>query len=200
MRKANVKSIVRKVRCTIEHHPILILVLFILILHLFSHHDLANADEEYIQSLTPNGQAIERNDEKYHMPFAGEPLHFEFMGRSIDVAARDRGNKTFLDLCRNIYVPNFADKTATLWGDLYIKRTWKKTRLLVIASVLENEAEGVWSLGNFEVIGRFENYIDPFGETGFLHNQDVDQSTVRWGTLSGFIGAGLRLPRLSLPG
>jgi hypothetical protein len=179
MRKANVKSIVRKVRYAIEYHPILFLVPFILILHLFSHHDLANADEEHIQSLTPNGQAIEKNDEKYHTPLAGEPLHLEFMGRSIDVAARDRGNETFLDLCGNIYVPNFADKTATPWGDLYIKRTWEKTRLPVIASVLENEAEGLWSLGNFEVIRRFENFIDPFGEAGFLHNQDLDQSTVR---------------------
>jgi hypothetical protein len=121
MRKANVKSMIRKVRRTIEYHPILILLLLILILHLFSHHDLSKADEEHVQPLTPNGQAIEKNDEKYYTPLTGGPLHLEFMGRSIDVVARDRGNEMFLDLCGNIYVPNFADKTATPWGDLVYK-------------------------------------------------------------------------------
>jgi hypothetical protein len=188
------KTMVKRVFCTIEPLPILFLALFIVILHLWFHHDLAIADEGLTQASTSNSPATGKTDEQYHTPLAGEPLHLEFLGKSIDVPARDRGNEAFLDICGTIYSRDFADTIAIPWGELYIKRTWGKTHLLVIASGLENEVEGARSLGNFEIIGRFENYIDPFGETGFLHNEDVDQSNVKWGTLSGFFGAGLRYP------
>jgi hypothetical protein len=184
----------KKVFCTIGHLPLLILIPFLLILPLWPHHGLAIAGEESAQSSTPNGPVAAKTDRKYHTPLAGEPLHLEFFGKSFDVPARDRGNETFLDLGGIVYAPDFADTTATPWGELYIKRTWTKTRLLVIASGLENEVEGAESLGHFELIGRFQNYIDPFGETGFLRNEDVKQSDVKWGTLSGFFGAGLRYP------
>jgi hypothetical protein len=188
------KGIVRKIYCACEHFPILFLVLFIVILHLWSHHDLAIADEELTQASTSNSPAAGKIDEQYHTPLAGEPLHLKFMGRSIDIPARDRGNETFLDLGGTIYTPDFADATASPWGVLYIKRTWERARLRIVASGVENDLEGVMSLGNFEVIGRFENYIDPFGAAGFLHNEDVQQSSVKWGTLSGLLGAGLRYP------
>jgi hypothetical protein len=188
------KGIVRKVYCAIEHLPILILVLFIVILHLWSHHDLAIADAEHTQSSTPNSPAAEKTEEKYHTPLAGEPLHLEFMGRHIDIPARDRGNETFLELGGTIYAPDLADTIADPIGVLYIKRTWEKARLRIVASGLENDAEVVRSFGHFEFLGRFENYIEPSGEAGFLHNEDVNQSSVTWGTLSGFFGAGLRYP------
>jgi hypothetical protein len=156
--------------------------------------NLAIADEEQAQSSTTNDAAAEKTAKDYHTPLAGEPLHFEFMGRSINIPARDRGNETFLEIGGSIYVPDLVDTTATPWGVLYIKRTWEKARLRIVASGLENDLEGVMSLGNFEVIGRFENYLDPFEEAGFLHNEEVKQTTVNWGTLSGFLGAGIRYP------
>jgi hypothetical protein len=77
---------------------------------------------------------------------------------------------------------------------LYLKRTWERARLRIVASGIENEAEGAKSFGNFEFLGRFENYTDPFRQAGFRDNEEVKQSSVKWGTLSGFLGAGLRYP------
>jgi len=195
-KRRKMKSTVEKISAESEHLPFLILVLVILVLPFWSEHNFAFADQEHTQAIPsePNDPAAEKTDEKYHTPLAGEPLHLELMGRSIDIPARDRSNERFLELGGTIYVPDITDTTLIPAFGLYIKRTWERARLRIVASGIENDVEGAKSFGNFELLGRFENYTDPFSEAGFLHNEDVKQSSVKWGTLSGFLGAGLRYP------
>jgi hypothetical protein len=189
-----IKTMIKKVAGEIEYLPILILVLLILIFLFWSKQDLAFADQDHTQDSAPDGPAAEKTDEKYHTPLAGEPLHLEFMGRSIDIPARDRGNETFLELGGTIYSPDIADTTATPMFVLFMKRTWERARLRIVASGIQNDVEGAKSFGNFEFIGRFENYTNPFTEAGTLRNEEVKQSSVKWGTFSGFLGGGLRYP------
>ena len=168
--------------------------LVLVILPLWPNYDLAFADQESAQAIRSgsNDQAIEKIDEEYHTPLAGEPFHLEFMGKSIDIAARDRGNVNSLELGGTVYVPDIKEITAVPLFALYIKRTRENGRLRILASGIENEVSGAKSFGNFDLLGRFENYTNPFGETGFLRNEEVKQSSVKWGTLSSFLGAGLR--------
>ena len=189
------KSTVKKISTEIEHPSIPILVLVILIFPLWSKPSLAFADQEQPQEIRsePNA-AVEKTDEEYHTPLAGEPFHLKFMGRSIDVPARDRGNVSSLELGGAVYVPDITDTTVIPMFALYMRRTWERTRLRIVASGIENEVEGARSFGNFDLLGRFENDTNPFSEKGFLHNEEVEQSSVKWGTLSGSLGAGLRYP------
>lgn len=190
------KGMIRKISAEIEHLSIPILVLVILIFPLWCKPSLAFADQDQPQEIRsePNRPAVKKTDEEYHTPLAGEPVHLEFMGRSIDIPARDRGNVRSLELGGTVYVPGITDTTIIPMFALYVKRTWESARLRIVASGIENEAEGAKSFGNFDLLGRFENYTSPFSETGFLHNKEVKQSEVKWGTLSGLLGAGLRYP------
>jgi hypothetical protein len=190
------KSTGKKISSQIEYLPILILVLFLLIIPFYSPHDLAFADQEITQTThsSPDEPAAQKADEQYHTPLAGEPLHLEFMGRSYDIPPMDRGNQTSLEIGGAIYLPDITDTTFIPMFALYVKRTWESARLRLIASGIMNEVEGAKSLGNFELLGRFENNTNPFRETGFQHNEEVEQSSVKWGTLSGFSGIGLRYP------
>ena len=94
------KSTLEEIFAAIEHLPIFSLVLALLILPFWSKHDLAFADQEQLQGIhsEPNGPASKKTDGEYHTPLAGEPFHLEFMGRSIDIPARDRGNERSLEL------------------------------------------------------------------------------------------------------
>ena len=167
-----------------------------MIVPFWSKHALAFADQEHTQAVRsePKDPAAEKTDQKYHTPLAGEPFHLEFMGRSIDIPARDRGNERSLELGGSVYAPDITDTTLIPMFALYVKRTWERARLRIVASGIENEADGAKSFGNFEFLGRFENYTDPFREAGFWDNEEAKQSSVKWGTLSGFLGAGLRYP------
>jgi hypothetical protein len=69
------------------------------------------------------------------------------------------------------------------------------TRLRAVASGVVNEVDVARSFGNFELLGRFENYTIPFfSEKGIQNNNEINQSSVKWGTLSAFFGTGLRFP------
>ncbi len=191
-----VRSMVKKICAEIDHLSLPILVLVMLISPLYSKPGLAFADQEQPQGIRsePNRPAVMKTDEEYHTPLAGEPIHLEFMGKSVYIPSRDRGNVTSLELGGSVYVPQMIDSTVIPMLALYIKRTWERARLRIVASGIENDAEGAKSYGNFDLLGRFENYTNPFSETGFLDNEEVKQSSVKWGTLSGFLGAGLRYP------
>jgi hypothetical protein len=190
------ECMIEKISAEIEHLPIFILVLVILILPFRSKHDLAFAGQEHTQAIHSglNDPEAKKTDGKYHTPLAGEPLHLELMGRSIDIPARDRGNQSSLELGGTIYVPDITDMSLIPMFALYIRRTWERTRLRLVASGIVNDAEGAMSFGNLDFLGSFENYTNPYREAGFRRNEEVKQSSVKWGTLSGFLGLGLRYP------
>jgi hypothetical protein len=161
-----------------------------------SKYDLVFADQEHSQTThsEPDEPTVKKNNKEYHTPLAGEPFHLEIMGRGIDIPARDRGNQGSLDLGGIIYAPDITDTTLIPIFALYIKQMWEKARFRLVASGIVNDVEGAISFGNFELLGCFENNTNLFRETGFRYNEEVEQSSVKWGTLSGFLGAGLRYP------
>ena len=125
------KSTVEKISIEIKHLPIFILVPIITILSFRSKHDLAFADQEHLQAIRsePIDPEVKKTDEEYHTPLAGEPLNLEFMGRSIDIPARDRGNQNSLELRGILYTPDITDANLIPMLALYIKRTWERARI-----------------------------------------------------------------------
>lgn len=140
------------------------------------------------------GTGTQSDDGEYHTPLAGEPFHTIFFGHPIDIPRRDRGNQTALELGGGLYAPNLGDTAAFPILALYLKRMRADIRLRVVGSGFVNEVDVAKSLGNFELLGRFENSTIPFGETEIQNNINVQESSVEWGTLSAFLGAGLRFP------
>ncbi len=190
------KGTVKEIHPRVEHFSIPIFLLVLLILPLWSEHEYVFAEQEETQTLAsgPSEPVPQETDGEYHTPLAGEPLHLNFMGRSIVIPARDRGNLTSLELGAISYFPALSDTNLAPLFALFMRRTWEKARLRIVASAFVNEADGAKSFGHPELLARFENYTIPFSEKGFLRNKEVDESSLKWGTLSGFLGAGLRYP------
>lgn len=185
---------VKEIRVRIEPFLLPILLLILLIFPFWSKPEFAFADQEPTQTVDsgPSEPAPQNIDGKYHTPLAGEPFRLNFMGRSIDIPARDRGNLTSVELGGTVYFRELADTTFDPIFALYMRRTWESARLRFVASGVVNEADGAKSFGSSELLARFENYNIPFSETGFRRNEEVRESSLKWGTLSGFLGAGLR--------
>ena len=195
-KRRTIKGTVKEIRVGIEHFPLPVLLLILLIPSFWSKQGFAFAEQEATQTTAsgPSDPAPQDSDGKYHTPLAGEPFHLNFMGRSIVIPARDRSNLTSLELGGNIYFPELADTTLDPIFALYMRRTWERARLRIVASGVVNEADGAKSFGHSELLVRFENYTIPFSETGFRRNEEAKESSLKWGTLSAFLGAGLRYP------
>ena len=187
---------VKEIRVRIEPFSLPILLLILLIFPFWSKQEFAFAEQEPTQTVDsgPGEPAPQNTGGKYHTPLAGEPFRLNFMGRSIDIPARDRGNLTSVELGETVYFRELADTTFDPIFALYMRRTWERARLRFVASGVVNEADGAKSFGKSELLARFDNYTIPFKETGFRRNEEVKESSLKWGTLSGFLGAGLRYP------
>ena len=188
------KGTVKEIHPRIKQLWLHILLLMLLILASWSKQKLAFAEQDPTQTLAsgPSEPAPQNTDGQYHTPLAGEPFHLHFMGRSIVIPARDRGNLTSLELGGTAYFSELADTTFDPLFALYMRRTWENARLRIVASGVVNEADAAKSFGHSDLLARFENYTIPFRETGFRRNDEVDESSLKWGTLSAFLGAGLR--------
>jgi len=174
------------------------LLLFIILIFLRSpKNDCAFAEEPPAKPIAPGerGPGAQSEDGEYHTPLAGEPFHTTFRGQAIDIPRRDRGNQTALILGGAVYAPSSGDTAGLPVFALYLKRMREDARLRAVASGVVNEVDVARSFGNFELLGRFENYTIPFfSEKGIQDNNVINQSSVQWGTLSTFFGAGLRFP------
>ena len=195
-KERTIKGTVKETRVRTEHLSFPILLLILLIFPFWLKQEFAFAEQESTQTLAsgPGEPAPHNTDGKYHTPLAGEPFRLNFMGRSIVIPARDRGNLTSVVLGGTIYYPGLADTTFDPIFALYMRRTWERARLRIVASGVVNEADGAKSFGHSELLARFENYTIPFSETGFRRNEEAKESSLEWGTLSAFLGAGLRYP------
>jgi hypothetical protein len=155
-----------------------------------SHAVCATADET--ASVAPQQEATATAGE-YHTPLAGEPLHTVFMGKAIDVPAMDRGNLSSLTLGGTFYTPKQGDITGSPIGAFYLRRTWESSRTRNIISIFVNDLEYDKSFDGLELVTRFENYTIPGGQTETIKNEEVKQSSVKWGTLAAQIGPGVRV-------
>jgi hypothetical protein len=189
-----IKGTVTDTRVRNEHPSFPIFLLILLILPFCSKREFAFAGQEPTQTVAsgPSDAAPQNTNGKYHTPLAGEPFRLNLMGRSIVIPARDRGNLTSVELGGTVYFSELADTTFDPIFALYMRRTWERARLRIVASGIVNEADGAKSFGHSELLALFENYTIPFSETGFRRNEEIKESSLKWGTLSAFLGAGLR--------
>ena len=180
----------------IENFLFAIFVVIILILLGWLKNDLAFGDQTLVRTVAQeqSSPAAQTDDGEYHTPLAGEPFHTTFMGQDIYVPGGDRGNRTVLILGGSLSTPKQGDTGGTPIFAFYLKRMWEDARLRLLSSGIFNEVDGVKSFGNFEILGRFESDTNPFEQTGIQDNKEIEESSVKWGTLSTFLGAGLRFP------
>jgi hypothetical protein len=136
--------------------------------------------------------AVSGDAESYHTPLAGEPFHTIFMGRPVDVAARDRGNDSALMLGSVLYTPKQGDASGALIGAVYLKRTWGESRTRNVIGVFVNDLEYDRSFGNLELVSRFDNNTIPGGQREVVNNREIKSSDTVWGTVVGSLGPGLR--------
>jgi hypothetical protein len=128
----------------------------------------------------------------YHTPLAGEPFHTDFLGRSIDIVARDRGHVTALLLGGVLYTPKQGDTYLTPIGALYVRRMWEKSRTRDVIGVFVNDLEYDRNIGRIELVTRFQNNTIPIGQREIVNNQEIASSDVVWGTAVASVGPGLR--------
>jgi hypothetical protein len=137
--------------------------------------------------VTASGETAE-----YHTALAGEPLHTVFMGKPLDVPARDRSRVTALMLGGIFYTPKQGDTSGTPLGAFYVKRVWEESRTRNVISFFVNDLEYDRSFGNLELVTRFENNTIPFGQREVVNNQEIKSSDTKWGTVIGSMGPGVR--------
>jgi hypothetical protein len=133
-----------------------------------------------------------KNNEEYHTPLAGEPLHTVFMGEPVDIPARDRGHETALTLGATYYSPNQGSINYSPIGAFYIKRVWESSRTRDVISIFVNDLEYDKSFNNLELVALFSNYTLPGGQKETINNTEVKGSSVEWGNLFAYLGPGLR--------
>lgn len=144
---------------------------------------------------TPSESATVRESQPgYRTPLAGEPFHTVFLGETVDIPRRDRGNQMALSLGGTFYLPKDGNDIGIPLIALYLLHTREDYRLRLTASGVVNELEAARPVGHIEFLGRFENNTIPTGKTELIDNHEIKQTSVEWGTLSAGLGIGVRYP------
>jgi len=128
----------------------------------------------------------------YRTPLAGGPYHTAFMGKPVDLPARDRRRVTALTAGGVLYLPKQGETSVTPIAALFLMRDWGASRTRNVVSIFVNDLEYDRSFGNLELVTRLENNTVPFGQKVVVNNQEIKTSDTRWGTVFGSLGPGLR--------
>lgn len=130
----------------------------------------------------------------YHTPLAGEAYATTFLGRTIAIPSRNRENVRSLTLGANFYTPDVGGNSALPIAAIYWLNQSEKWWLRSIIGVFVNEVDIARNIGSFQLLGHFENNTIPFADTEIKDGKEVTSSSVTWGTVSGWLGAGIRIP------
>jgi len=148
------------------------------------------ASAETLQGAQPS-QAPER---EYHTPLAGEPAKLEVLGRTVDIPGRNRDNAAALVLGTIYFTPQLAEQVLLPLGAFYWKHRWDDTRFRGIFSVFVNETDISRTFNQWQLLGHLDNNTVPFPTAEIAGGQSVTRTSIITGTVSGRLGAGLRLP------
>ena len=127
-------------------------------------------------------------------PLAGEAYSTSLFGRTIEIPERNRENVRSLSLGVNYYTPDLGSDTAVPIAAFYYRHRWDNWWTRDIIGLFVNEMDVARSLGRFQLLGHFENDTVPFADAEIRNGKRVKASSVIWGTVSGWLGAGIRLP------
>lgn len=152
----------------------------------------ASADQQVETSAPRIEDGVTTAEEaEYHTPLAGEPFRTVFMGKAVDVPARDRGHVNALMLGGIFYTPKQGETSGTPIGTLYLKRVWEKSRTRNVLSIFVNDLEYDRSFGDIELVARLENNTLPGGRREVVNNLEIRSSDAIWGTVTGSLGPGV---------
>lgn len=133
-------------------------------------------------------------DAVYHTPMAGEAYRTVLFGHPVTVPPYDRNDVRAFSLGANYYTPPVGEEKFIPIAALYWRKQKDSTRLRAVVSGFINEVEVARRFGELELIGRWENDTVPFPSTEIADGKEVTGSSIIWGTLTGFAGAGVRYP------
>ncbi|HUL40995.1 MAG TPA: hypothetical protein VLV32_03690 [Burkholderiales bacterium] len=131
----------------------------------------------------------------YHTPLAGEPYHTIFMGEPVNIPARNRGDVTSLTVGGSYYTPRQGSTAFQPIGAGYILRDEEDWRTRDVISVFVNSLEYDRNLDpahNLELVTLFENNTIPVAQKLTLNNQEINATSLKYGTILASIGPGLR--------
>jgi hypothetical protein len=144
---------------------------------------------------SPDGVAEEGSGgAAYHTPLAGEPREVEFMGERVSIPAIDRAHMNAITVGGSLLAPRQGDTRGVPIVALYLRHFEKMYRGRAVVSILLNEVEVARKTGPLELVGQFRNYTLPVGQTEVVENDEVEATSVRWGTFVAGLGPGLRIP------
>jgi len=141
-----------------------------------------------------DGTAAADDSTAYLTPLAGEPCTINCFGRSVDIPARDRDNTLALTLGGTLFTPDLAGHAALPMGAVYWKHRWGDIRVRGIFSGLVNEVDASKTRGLFQLLGHLDNTTIPFARAEIVDGQEVEGTSITWGTASARAGVGVRLP------
>ena len=157
--------------------------------------DEAGADNGMADQNDPTiGFAEVRVNNSHHTPMAGEAYTNTFLGRTINIPARQRENILSLSLGATFYDPEVGGNLGLPIAALYWRHRWQNWWTRDVIGLFVNEMDVARSFGRFQLLGHFENNTVPFADTEIKDGQEVKSSSVIWGTASGWLGAGIRIP------
>jgi len=129
-----------------------------------------------------------------HVPIAGEACQATLLGRKISIPAQNRDNVLALTLGANGYVPEVGGNAGLPIAALYWRHRWENWWTRDVFGLFVNEMDVARSFGRFQLLGHLENDTVPSDDTEIKDGRKVTSSSVQWGTVSGWLGAGLRIP------
>lgn len=128
------------------------------------------------------------------VPLAGQAYRTIFMGRLIDIPPRNRDSELALTLGGNGYAPRLGGDRGLPIAALYWRHGGETWWTRNVFGLFVNELDLARNLGNFQLLGHLENNTIPFPDRDIEKGREVKSSSVVWGTVSGWLGAGYRLP------
>ncbi len=130
----------------------------------------------------------------YNTPLAGEAYTTTLFGKTVKIPARDRSNNLSLTLGTNVYTPKVGADFVLPIGALYWLRSDEKWWSRSVIGLFVNEVDVARSFGQFQLLGHFDNNTIPFADTDVQDGREIKSSSVMWGTVSGWLGGGIRIP------
>lgn len=139
------------------------------------------------------GQAPDDEHDEYHTPLAGDELTTSFLGYPIHVAGRNRDNVFAVITLGGMYFhPRLGGSDVLPIGALYWRHRWEKYNVRTVVSIFQNELDLTRSFGELELLGHLDNETIPSPTAEIVNGREVKESSILWGTFSGWLGTGWR--------
>lgn len=184
---------IRHITCLLSFRP---RILCALACALFSFCPVTvSADEAQPGVVKSSVHAPDDEHGEYRTPLAGDELTTSFLGYPIHIAGRNRDNVfAVITLGGMFFNPRLGGSDVLPIGALYWRHRWEKYNVRAVVSVLQNEVDLTRSFGELELLGHLENETIPFPTAEIVNGREVKESSIMWGTFSGWLGMGWRKP------